>query len=111
MMSHLDRAGHLILAPTSWGNKLSASTRLVALTIMLWRDEHERLSGGRKSMDLDFIADRTGLSHASLEDALARLEQYQLVRKHADGWRVTFDAFVKTARTQWSGRERVRTLH
>jgi hypothetical protein len=82
-MPAMDVRSHYILAPNA---RLSAGQRLVALCLLLWDSESERLS-----IDPLHLSQRCSLSVEQVSRTLDALAEIQLARQWADGWRLSFD--------------------
>lgn len=101
VMPEIEKATHTLLAPASRGVYLSPAMRLVATMMLLWGEDWERLSNGRRGMSEAEIADRTSLTESQVRATLQKLDDVQLVRSYADGWSLTLDRWREAVLKPW----------
>jgi hypothetical protein len=99
-----------VLAPASRGTYLSPAMRLVAVTMLLWKDDWDKLSNGRYGMTAAELADRTSLTEQQVIATLAKLVDVQMVRERADGWELTIDRWQEAVLRPAVARASARTL-
>lgn len=93
-MPKIERCCHLLLGSGPRSLMLTAGMRLVAMTLLLWREEWPKISEGRYGMSADEIAACTTLTPEAVDAILVKLEGLLMVRKRADGWELTFDQWL-----------------
>lgn len=84
--------------------------RLVALNLLLWGEEWERVGNGRYGMTPGEIADRTSLTPAQVTAALAKMHTVKLVAERADGYMLTIDEWKQHALGPWMAAANGRVL-
>lgn len=97
----LKRSVMHLLGPASRGTYLTAGMRLVAMMMLLWRDEWKRMGNGRYGMEPAHIADCTSLTETQVRAILAKLVDVRLVRERADGWELTLERWEEEALRPW----------
>lgn len=104
MLSPVEQSAHTVLGCRSRGVHLSPAMRLVALMFLLWESEWNAESGGRSSMSIEEIADRTSLEDHAVATTLERLANVSLIEQRADGWILTLDKWRTEVFPKWMER-------